>query len=232
MDRQIIKTPVGDLVPFYEIEEGRQKNRPSVEYYSSGELYSIYLQEQTIINTPVGEIGAELITFYKSGAVKRIFPLYGQCSGFWSEDDEYSLAEEVTVPLFGKEVSVKPMCLYFYESGTLRSLTIWPKEKLGVATRYGIINTDLGVELYESGRLKSIEPVLGTVIRADISERERLTPGITSSVGDTDWNDGVFYPYDATRLRMHADHNSLEFDEKGAIKKMKTVPLYRKKKSA
>ena len=114
MKQTVIRTKVGDLIPLYDISDGRQKNRPSVEFFDSGEVYSVYLQERTNIKTPVGEIPAEFVTFYKSGAVKRVFPLYGQLSGFWTEDQEYELATEITVKFLGKPFSVKrPVFIQF-----------------------------------------------------------------------------------------------------------------------
>lgn len=228
--KQVIDTPYGKLIPFYEISDGRQKNRPSVEYFESGALYSIYLQEQTLIKTPIGVIPAEFITFYENGNIKRIFPLYGQISGFWTEEDEYRLATDVTLNILGKELRIKPMCIYFYEDGSVHSITIWSKERIKVDTNYGVVETDLGVELYRSGKLKSIEPVLGTTLKIPESERDTLEPVIISSDGKPDWNGGVIYPFYAMSFRMHADDNSLKFDERGTISQVRTVPLYRRKK--
>ena len=230
MQKEIIKTLVGDLVPFYEISDGRQKNRPSVEYFKGGALYSIYLQEQTKVQTPLGKVPAELITFYESGSIKRIFPLYGQLSGFWTEDQEYELATDIEFILQGEKVSVKPMCIHFYESGKVASITIWPKERLTIKTLYGDITTDLGVEFYESGEIKSVEPVLGSVLKLPKSEKFRVLPLIKSSDGITNWNDGVLYPFYSMAFRMHADDNSLKFEKDGRIAEVRTVPLYRYKK--
>lgn len=224
-----IETPLGKLIPFFEISDGRQKNRPSVEYFKTGELYSIYLQEQTLVKTPVGMMPAELITFYKSGAIKRIFPLYGQISGFWTEEDEYRLATEISIPVLDRVIKVKPLCIYFYESGVIRSITIWNKERISVDTQYGSVTTDLGIELYETGSLKSIEPVLGTKLIIPPSQRDKVESRIISSDGKINWNDGEIYPYYAMAFRMHADDNSLKFNIDGSIREVRTVPLYRKR---
>ena len=228
MRKTVIDTPLGKLIPFYEITDGRQKNRPSVEYYKSGALYSVYLQEQTVVKTPAGDMPAELITFYESGAVKRVFPLYGQLSGFWTEDQEYGLATVLPFMVQGKRVLVKPLCVHFYESGKIASITIWPKERMKISTRYGEITTDLGVEFYESGEVKSIEPILGSKIIVPLSEKNTVMAGLVSSDGKPDWNDGVLYPFYSLAFRMHADDNSLKFDLRGRIIEIKTVPLFRK----
>ena len=201
MRKTTVETSVGKLVPFYEISDGRQKNRPSVEYYKSGALYSVYLQEQTKVHTPVGDMPAELVTFYESGNVKRVFPLYGQLSGFWTEEQEYELAKPMTFIIQGKEVSVKPLCIHFYESGKICSITIWSKERMTVHTLYGDITTDLGIEFYETGEIRSVEPVIGT--KLVLPDR------------------GVVYPFNFFRLRMHADNNTLKFDKTGHLTEIK-----------
>ena len=223
----MIETSVGRLIPFYEVTDGRKKNRPAVEYYNSGAVYSVYLQNQTIIATPIGSIPAEFITFYESGAVKRIFPLYGQISGYWTTQQEYELAENVTFEVLGQEVTVKPLCIYFYESGNIKSVTIWDKERLTFKTRYGEVTTDLGISLYEDGRLQSIEPVLGTELYIPFVERIKLKSKIKSSGGKYNGIADVIYPFYAMAFRMHADNCSLKFDEEGYIKSVRTVQLYR-----
>lgn len=201
MRRTTVETSVGKLVPFYEISDGRQKNRPSLEYYKSGALYSVYLQEQTKVHAPVGDMPAELVTFYESGSVKRVFPLYGQLSGFWTEEQEYELAKPMTFTIQGKKVSVKPLCIHFYESGRICSITIWSKERMTVHTLYGDITTDLGIEFYETGEIRSVEPVIGT--KLVLPDR------------------GVVYPFNFFRLRMHADNNTLKFDKTGHLTEIK-----------
>ena len=55
-----------------------------------------------------------LITFYENGNIRRIFPLYGQINGYWTEENEYELAEEITLPVLGTELVCKPLCIHFY----------------------------------------------------------------------------------------------------------------------
>ena len=227
MKKTVIRTKIGDLTPLYDISDGRQKNRPSTEFFDSGEIYSVYLQDRTTIKTPVGDIPAEFVTFYKSGAVKRVFPLYGQLSGFWTEEQEYELATDITINLFGRKITVKPLCLYFYESGQLKSITIWSKERITVSTRYGDITTSLGLSFYEDGNLESIEPVLGSKITVPESEREDVFPVVISSDGKPNWNGGILYPFYARLISINADDNSLKFTDDGKIKSIRTVPLYR-----
>ena len=69
-------------------------------------------------------------------------------------------------------------------------------DEITVNTPAGPVRTKLGLELYESGRLRSIEPVFGTVIS---------TP------------DGDLKPYRFRPVMMHAENATLKFDENGRI---------------
>ena len=40
---------------------------------------------------------AEQVSFYESGALKRIFPLNGTLSGYWTQEDEAKLATPLTL---------------------------------------------------------------------------------------------------------------------------------------
>lgn len=197
-----LKTDYGKLVPAYELSDIRKKYRHTVEFYETGNLRSIYLEEQVEVETPAGRIKAEQITFYENGNIKRIFPLYGQINGYWTEENEFELAEEAVIPLLGQQVVCKPLCLHFYPDKALQSVTIWPRTIMEITTKYGKIKTRLGVELTEEGNLKSIEPVFETQLQ-------------------TPW--GTLFPFDTEALMMHADNNSLVFDKAGSILSAKTV---------
>ena len=45
-----------------------------------------------MLKLPAGDYQAELITFYEDGNVKRVFPLYGQISAYWSVEEEMEQA--------------------------------------------------------------------------------------------------------------------------------------------
>lgn len=189
-----LKTDIGILIPNYSYSDGRKKYRESVAFYQNGKMRSIYLEEQTQVPTSIGEIKAELITFYENGQIKRIFPLYGQITGYWPEEAEFALAEELEIELLGKREICKPQCIHFYPSGALRSITIWPETTLEIDTKYGTVKTRVGVEVYENGCLKSIEPMFGTKLQTE---------------------HGIYHPYNPRAFTMHADNNSLKFDENG-----------------
>lgn len=174
----------------------RRKERERVSYYKSGRLKSIYLNEQTDIETPCGVIPCELITFYESGAIRRVFPRYGAISAYWSSKDEASITERMRLQIGDASFLVKPQCIHFYESGELLSFTIYDHEKLLVDTRYGQITTNVGVSFYEDGKIRSLEPVFGTTI---------MVEGKTIA------------PFNFFANHMHADNNSLVFDKEGKI---------------
>ncbi len=202
-DEERIKTSCGELIPSYEADYSvRKKYRNAVEFYEDGNIYSIYLNHQTIVKTPVGDLPAELITFYPDGAIKRLFPLYGQISAYWGEDDEFSLSEEVEIPVGNRRIKCHPRCIYFYPSGKVKSITIWSKSEIALLTRYGEVKTNVGASFYENGALESIEPTADSAIYVD---------------GQKIW---VFSPLSN---RIHADNCSLKFHENGKIKMRRKI---------
>jgi hypothetical protein len=174
----------------------RRKERMRVKYYKDGSIKSVYLNEQTDIQTNYGLIPAELVTFYESGALKRLFPRYGAISAYWSQKDEASITKTMSFEIGRNIYKCRPMCIHFYENGDIFSITIYDHEKMSVPTRYGEIFTDVGVSFYEDGHVKSIEPVIKTKII---------------------YNGKPIYPFCFFADHMHADHNSLVFDKSGQI---------------
>ena len=197
-----IKTRYGTFIPYSGEAELRKKNKEPVTYHENGEIASIYFEEIRKVNTPLGEIDAEYLTFYPDGTLKRLFPSYGQISGYWTEEDEYSIAPEAEIALCGRTFRVHPLCIAFYPSGKVKSFTIWNRDTVTVDTKYGEVETNFGFDLREDGKLKSIEPVFGTKL-----ETEK----------------GVIYPFDTDNYRLSAENNSLVFDEKGDIVSVKTL---------
>ena len=197
-----IKTRYGTFIPYSGEAELRKKNKEPVTYHENGEIASIYFEEIRKVNTPLGEIDAEYLTFYPDGTLKRLFPSYGQISGYWTEEDEYSIAPEAEIALCGRTFRVHPLCIAFYPSGKVKSFTIWNRDTVTVDTKYGEVETNFGFDLREDGKLKSVEPVFGTKL-----ETEK----------------GVIYPFDTDNYRLSAENNSLVFDEEGDIVSVKTL---------
>lgn len=191
-----ISTKYGNLHPCSGASDYRKKHRCAVCLYDSGALRSVYLEEPQVLSFPSGDFQAELITFYEDGNAKRIFPLYGQISAYWSIEEEAEYAPEYDFEIAGGTYRIKPECIFFYPSGKIRSITLWPSDELCIKTPAGLIKTKLGIELYENGSIRSIEPVYGTVIS---------TPS------------GDIRPFRYRPVMMHAENATLRFTEDGKL---------------
>jgi hypothetical protein len=197
-----LQTPYGDLIPQYEAEDmGRRQLKPFY-FYKNGAIKSVPLQAQTLIRTPVGGVPAELVTFYESGSIKRIFPLDGKLNGFWNAKNEHALAEEITVDTPLGSLRAKFIALQFHESGSLKSLTLWPGEFLTLSTPVGQIRIRTGIAFYEDGSIRSLEPAGVVRVKTPI---------------------GTLTAYDNNPLGIHGDLNSLEFSPEGSVMALKTV---------
>lgn len=194
--KNILDTPYGQLVPQYQAEDmGRRPVKP-LYFYKNGAIKSIALQEQTLLDTGVGKVPAELVSFYESGSIKRIFPLDGKLSGFWTAKNEFELAGQITIESPVGPLTARFIGLQFHESGALKSLTLWPGEALTIPTPAGTLRVRTGIAFYEDGALRSVEP-------AGIAKVE--TPA------------GVVTAYDNDPQGVHGDSNSLQFDRDGAV---------------
>ncbi len=118
-----------EIIPAFEAYDVRKKYRNSIEYYRSGKVKSIYLQEPVEIRTQLGLIRAELITFYEIGVIKKIYPLYGQISAYWSPEQESENAPEAAVTISGITHNLKIESITLYENGSIRSIDFWEKTK-------------------------------------------------------------------------------------------------------
>lgn len=196
-----VATPYGELIPQYREDSVRRKFTRSLSFYPSGALRSISLETVTDVPTPIGPLPAELLTFYESGRIRRLFPLNGKLSGFWSEENEYALAPRLEFRLPALQASVKPLAVHFYESGAVRSLTLWPLEKLRPAIAGRAFEARIGVSFYETGEVQSLEPL-------------RPTPAETPIGGLT--------AFDMEAAGLCGDRNSLCFDREGRVVSLKT----------
>lgn len=196
-----LETSVGKLIPRYTLgEDGRKKEAP-VKFYKTGELKSMPLEVISEIKTSVGSIKSELLIFYKSGALWRTFPLNGQVTGFWTEENEFELAEAIDVPTSIGMIKVKPIYIQFYETGELESILFWPSEQVKINVSVGEVLIHKGICFHKNGNVKGFEPVEKLSIESPIG---------TLSVFDPDPN-GV-----------HAESHSINFHENGAIQSIIT----------
>jgi len=200
-EKNMLVTHAGELIPAY-TETHRRKNKYSVEFYSSGTVKKIALDEVRKVRTPLGELPAELVTFFETGELKRVFPLDGKISGMWSEQEEKTLAVPLSFEMPFTNFTAIINGIAFYKSGVIRSITLFPGETVPVATKYGEIIARNGFSLYESGKLESLEPSVPVIIQTPI---------------------GKITAFDTNALGVNADINSLVFNEDGKIIALTTV---------
>jgi hypothetical protein len=196
-----IKTPYGVLIPQYAEEDVWRKQIKPLSFHRNGNLASISLQTQQPVQTPVGVIPAEYVLFYESGAIRRIFPLNGKITGFWSEDNDYELAQELEVQVDFGTLKQKFIGIYFYEDGAVKSLTFWHTVSSPIPTPAGMIATRTGVSFHPQGQIKSVEPKHPVLVETPIG---KITAFDTSVVG------------------IHGDTNSLCFFPDGRLKSLIT----------
>jgi hypothetical protein len=200
-EKNMLVTHAGELVPAY-TETHRRKNKYSVEFYQCAMIKKIALDEMQEVQTPLGKLPAELVMFFETGELKRVFPLDGKISGMWSEQEEKSLAIPLSFELPFTAFTAIIGGIAFYQSGVIRSITLFPGEIVPVTTKYGEIQARNGFSLYESGKLESLEPSAPVVIQTPI---------------------GKITAFDPNALGVNADINSLMFDEDSKIISLTTV---------
>lgn len=189
------------LVPLYGFIDERRKEFPPIKVFRNGNIKSISLNDLTSIKTNIGTFEVEKVTFYESGEINRLFLLDGKLSGYWSEEDEYKLAKTYKFDFKFSSFVGKPICLHFYETKQLQSITLWPKEKIQIYVGEYNFTGRIGVSLYKSGKIRSCEPFRAININTPIGKIEA---------------------YDVNALGIHGDTNSLNFYEDGRIKSLIT----------
>ncbi len=195
-EENVIQTRYGELIPKYGNEEVRRKYNHSISFYKSGAVKSISMEKQTDISTCLGIFPAELVTFYESGALKRLFPLNGKISGYWTETDEEQLCEVFQFRFPFGNFKAKIISLCFYENGNLKALTLWPGETVILKNKLDLYPVRIGFSLYEDGSLKSIEPAYEITL---------ATPA------------GNINAFDKNALGITGESNSLCFKKNGTI---------------
>lgn len=189
-------TPLGVLVPQFTANTQRKRHLPAMLFHPGGRLRNLPLEEQTVVPTPLGLLPAEQVTFFESGALKRLFPLNGTLSGFWTQEDEAALAAPLALdtPLGPVETAV--ISLNFSGQGGLRSLTLWPSRTLEVPCPLGAVTARIGVSFYDSGAIRSLEPAAPTAVTTAL---------------------GPLMAFDADAVGISGDSNSLRFRENGSL---------------
>ena len=196
-EKNELKTPIGTLIPQYETRDERRKMTGTLEFYEDGFLMSICLDEQIFVETKSGKIPAEKILFYRGDKIKRVFPLNGKLSGYWCEENEYSLAETIKIKNGANYVESKFISIAFYESEQVKSLTFWPKERIELSTDIGLVKVRTGVSFYEDGKIKSFEPAMEIEVKTPI---------------------GNFFAFNNEVVGLNGDDNSVKLHKNGEIK--------------
>jgi hypothetical protein len=196
-----LTTPYGELVPQYENDGVRRRFTKSLSFFADGNLKSIALQNPAEIETSIGTFPAELLTFYESGRIKRLFPLNGKLSGFWNEADEYRLAQEFEFSFPFGGFNQKIIGVQFYETGAVKSITFWPKDWVRIQSPVGTIKVRNGISVYPEGSLKSLEPFQPTLVPTPI---------------------GAIEAYDVNAVGINGDINSLAFTSDGQVQGLLT----------
>ncbi|MDR3154430.1 MAG: hypothetical protein LBW85_09230 [Deltaproteobacteria bacterium] len=206
LERNEVSVPgLGTFTPSYRHGDARSKRAHSVFFYPSGRLKGLRLDRQAALRLPsVGAVPAEKLTFYESGAVKRVFPLDGRISGYWTERDERSLAEPLSLSLPCGEFSCLVSSLRFHESGAVSSVTLWPGENVEIAAGGRLYRVRIGFSLDEAGNLSSLEPARPTLVPTPLGELEAFDPEAVGIV---------------------ADRNSLELDPSGGVTALKSLAV-------
>jgi hypothetical protein len=192
----LIRTQYGDFVPQYGDPGIRRKQLKALSFYKSGSMKSISLERQTDVITPLGSFPAELVTFFEDGSIDSLFPLNGQISASWSEEEEGELLQKFDFAFpFGK-FSAKIIGLRFYQSGRVRSLVLWPHEKITIDTPAGKMPVRIGFKLFDDGSIESVEPAEPVMVETPI---------------------GAISAFDRNASGVDADKNSLRFDRNGSL---------------
>lgn len=197
----IIHTNYGDFTPHFSSPDGRKKDMKALSFFENGNLKSIALEERQKIETSIGMLTAEMITFHESGTIDSLFPTNGQIGFGWSLDDEAKITEKYDFHFPFGEFSTRIIGLRFYESGQLSSLILWPGEIVKIDTPIGTIPVRIGFKLYENGLLQSVESAHPIILDTPI---------------------GSVTAFDYSALGMDADFNSITFDEKGNLSSVMT----------
>ena len=190
-----------NLVPLYGYQDTRRKELPAIRFYKNGNIRNISLNDSTKISTKIGDFEVEKIVFYEDGMINRLFLLDGKLSGFWSEDDEYKLAEVQHFNLPIGKFEARVMSLHFHKDENLKSITFWPKERIFLNIGDQKVNIRIGISLYEDGSIESCEPAKATLINTPIGKIEA---------------------FDRNTLGIHGESNSLKFYNNGEVKEIVT----------
>lgn len=191
-----LDTPLGRLTPQFSTDDMRRPKVEPLMFHPNGTLRAIALEERTEVPTPLGPMRAELLTFYPCGSLRRVFPLNGKLSGYWTEKEEAALAGPMAVDTPAGTVTARLVGVQFFPDGGLRSVTLWPGDTVEADTPAGRMAVRIGMSFYRSGKLRSVEPARPVAVPTRL---------------------GPLEAFDPDALGVHGDLNSLVFNEDGSV---------------
>lgn len=197
-----LATPFGTFIPQFTANTLRKRQLPAILFYPNGMIRTLPLEEQQSASTPLGVLPAEQVTLYESGALKRVFPLNGALSGYWTQEDESGLAELLALDTPAGPLEAMYLSVYFGPQGNVRSLTLWPGQIVDAPCPLGSLPVRTGISFYDNGAIRSVEP---------------STPWPMSTPV------GQIVAWDPEVLGVCGDANSLRFRENGELSGLKTV---------
>jgi hypothetical protein len=189
----VVGTPSGPLVPAWRWDDARRKLAPSLTFHPDGSLKGLRLEDRQTVGLGdrpglegPKEMAAERLAWHPGGALRRIFPLDGRLGPWWTLKDERALAEplEIATEALGRLGPVTIASLGFYGSGALRSLALWPGETVTVPATGGEFEARLGLEFWEGGRIRSLEPARPVKVMTPLGEAEAFDPAAVAITGE------------------------------------------------
>ena len=197
-----LRTPWGELVPQFAEDEVRRPRVEAVEFHPGGAFRRLPLQDPTPVATPAGTMPAELLTLHPDGSLRRVFPLYGRCGGYWSWRDERRLAPELDLATPQGPRRLAAMSVLFTPEGAMASLTFWPGDIHRFASPAGPARVRVGIAFHSTGAVRSLEPADPLAVDTPLG---RLTA------------------YDPDPCGITGDVNSLRFAPDGRVEALATI---------
>lgn len=192
----------GPVVPQYDITEGGRRIRTPVYFYNNGYIRSLPLHMRSPVAVGEEILPAELITFYATGEVRRVFPSAGKLSAYWTEEQEKAACPAVDILIGTRREMLKCINIEFHPSGTIASITLWPGEVHTFTTNVGEIKVRTGVAFYENGNVRSYEPAESVDVNTPV---------------------GVLKAFHSSPIGISGDMNSLRYSENGQVESLITM---------
>jgi len=179
-----LDTPLGRLTAQHSTDDMRRPKVAPLEFHPGGILKAMALEERTTVPTPLGPLLAEFVSFHPDGSLRRVFPVNGKLSGYWTEKEEVALNEPVTLDTPAGTFTARLSGVQFFPNGALKSVTLWPGETVAIDTPLGRRDARIGVSFYENGALRSFEPARMTGVPTPLTVLEAFDPDALGIHGD------------------------------------------------